>query len=63
MTRQDRLPRGEAHHNAKLTAAAVRSIRCRFTSGETIASIARTLGVVWKTVKLVLRRRTWRHVP
>lgn len=48
---------------AKLTEDDVRSIRRRHANGEKVAHIARDLGVAHGTIKAVVDRRTWAHVP
>jgi hypothetical protein len=59
----ERLPRGDAHHNAKLTAAAVREMRCMHDAGEASqAALAERFGVSRTQVSLIVRRVAWRHV-
>jgi len=54
-----RLPRGEKHHSAKLTASNVIAIRNSPMSG---VDAARTFGVTPKTISRIRRREIWRHV-
>lgn len=58
-----RTPRGERIGIAKLTAAAVDTIRRRFARGERGRSIAADFGVNPSTVYRVCRLETWAHVP
>lgn len=58
-----RPPRGGGHAPRTLTEDDVRSIRHRHANGEKVAHIARDLGVAHGTVKAVVDRRTWAHVP
>lgn len=51
--------RGERHHLAKLTEAAVRHIRA---SGETAATLAKRFGVTTDSIYNVRNHRTWTHV-
>lgn len=59
-THPERLVRGEANNNAKLTAAAVQAIRA---SGETLAVLSERYGVSQVSLSAVRRRKTWKHVP
>lgn len=55
-----RMARGERVNGAKLTEEAVRLIRS--TKANT-ATLAKRYGVTDDTVRLVRKRRTWKHVP
>ena len=55
--------RGEEHARARLTDAVVADIRARHASDESVASIARSLGVNWGTVKYAVAGVTWAHIP
>lgn len=55
------LPIGERNHNAKLTAEAVRTIRARHASGETLTALARDHGVSIHTVWKIVHGRAWKH--
>jgi len=55
---------GEQCSRARLTAEKVRDIRYLAQSGtRTKAELARLFGVDWCTIRDVLTRRTWNHVP
>lgn len=58
----DRMPFGEAHHNAKLTESDVRSIRAAHASGERQVDIAKRHGVSQSNVIAIVTRRSWRRV-
>lgn len=53
---------GENNHNAKLTSAKVKIARIRHGSGETISSIARSMGVARQTMTKAIKRTNWRRV-
>lgn len=55
-------PKGERNGSAKLTAAAVRSIRAAHACGTTLADLARQHGVTKLNIRAVILRRTWKHV-
>jgi hypothetical protein len=57
-----RQARGERQASAKLTPEAVRHIRLWVASGETAYAIAKSYAVDPKTIKGIIRGRTWRHV-
>ncbi len=54
--------RGSGHHASKLTEATVLAARAAVDSGETMASVARRLGVSKPTMRRVILRRSWAHV-
>jgi hypothetical protein len=54
--------RGEEAGGAKLTEAIVRELRARHAAGEQIQPLAREFGVAPRTVRLIVRRDTWRHI-
>jgi hypothetical protein len=61
--RPDRLIRGSAHPNAKVTESAVRDIRARAKAGgESFNAIGRSHGITGEMVGLIVKRRWWRHV-
>jgi hypothetical protein len=62
-TQPDRILRGEARPQAKLTTADVAEIRRRGMAGDAKKAIARDYGVAPRTVRDVVRRRRWAHVP
>jgi hypothetical protein len=51
---------GEGNANAKLTEADVRAIR---RSAASAAELVRRYGVTGSTIRMIVRRETWRHVP
>jgi hypothetical protein len=57
-----RVARGEGHANAKLTEAQVREVRRRAAAGEDAEKLARETGVHPWTIRLVISRKTWKHV-
>jgi hypothetical protein len=57
-----RVARGEWHANAKLTDAKVREVRRRAAAGEAAENLAREMGVHPWTIRLVISRKTWKHV-
>lgn len=62
-THPERVTRGESRPAAKLTAAAVREIRAAAGHGELRSAIAARHGVSTRTIRGVVRRDSWRHVP
>ena len=56
------IPKGEAHHNSKLTEDIVRKIRKDFADGKTQSSIAAEVGIAAPTVWMITSRRAWKHV-
>lgn len=48
------------HHQAKLTASDVRTIRTRVAQGERQVAIARALGLSRSAINHIVRERTWR---
>ena len=61
-THPERVLRGEATGNAKLTAARVQEIRAGYAAGKRIAELARGYGVSWSNVKFIVSGQHWRHV-
>ena len=60
---KDRHVYGERHCNAKLTAAKVKRIRKRYAMGGiSFAKLAKIFGVCKRTIEMVVKRITWRHV-
>lgn len=53
---------GEANHNAKLRAAAVREIRRRRAAGESLTALAQAFGVSFQTVSKVARGERWASI-
>lgn len=58
-----RAARGEAHGRSILTAAKVAEIRERYARGETITSLSLRFVAVRTTIRLIVTRKTWKHVP
>jgi hypothetical protein len=56
-------PRGIFHHATKLTATDVPVIRARAAAGEPLGRLAREYGVHRVTLRDVVRRVSWKHVP
>lgn len=54
--------KGEAHHSAKLTVAAVREIRLRATVGEKHRDLAKIYGISKSNISNIICRRRWAHV-
>ena len=59
----DHVARGERQRSAKLTSDAVREIRRRAARGETQTSLGREFGINRYTIRSVVHRETWAHVP
>lgn len=58
-----RVGQGERHGLSKLTEKAVRQIRKEYATGEvTFAEIGRRLGVHYRTIARVVKRKGWKHV-
>lgn len=56
-------PKGESHHEAKLTEPDIVEIREAARKGETRKSIATRYGVTPENISCIILRKTWRHVP
>lgn len=62
--RTEQRPRGERVAGARLTAVEVAEIRRRHSQGGVSQrSLADEFRVDYSTLSLIIRRRTWRHVP
>lgn len=60
----DLIPRGEAHHNAKLTQKQVNEIRKRYTPmsrNDGAAVMAKEYGISEYTVRDIVNNRTWKN--
>jgi hypothetical protein len=56
--------RGEAHHRARLTEAQVLAIRAEYLPFKmTARMLAARYGVSIPTIRFILRRRIWQHLP
>ncbi len=62
-THPESVHRGEEHPRAKLTELDVKRIRARCAAGESLRSVARAFGVSRTNIRMIIRRRTWAHVP
>lgn len=58
----DVLPRGVAHHDAKLTDDLVREIRIKHQQGRGYRRLAVEYGVSRSSIVAVCKNKTWRHV-
>jgi hypothetical protein len=63
MRKKGRAARGAKHFRARLDPDKVRDIRRSHAAGESVASIAKRIGVRPGTVYAVLTGKTWTHVP
>jgi hypothetical protein len=62
-THPELLPRGAAHHNAKLTEDQVRDIRALYATGQWRQRVlSDTFGVSQASIEAILKRKTWQHV-
>lgn len=57
-----RVPRGESHHLAKLTAKQVHEIRERVSGGALQQDIAKVYGVTEMCISRIVRRKSWKHI-
>lgn len=57
-----RQARGKKNANAKLTESQIPGIRARWKDGETIAAIARSLGIGESAIRSIVFGETWKHV-
>jgi hypothetical protein len=58
----ERVLRGTAHNQSKLTEPGVIEIRERFAAGEGRTSLAKAFGVSPGNIDFIVRGQTWRHV-
>jgi predicted DNA-binding protein (UPF0251 family) len=59
----ERMERGEAHHNAKLTEKEVREIRKLYLeTGLSQSALAKKYGVAQSAVFRILNRKSWKHL-
>ncbi len=59
----DRMPRGERHAQAKLTADEVLQIRARYAEGNVYQRVlAVEFGVEQTLISAIVRRKIWRHI-
>ena len=60
----ERVPRGELHHKAKLTASKVSQMRAIHESGGiSHTQLAAQFGVTRGLVGFIIKREIWKHVP
>lgn len=59
----EKIQRGSKIAQAKLTEAQIPAIRLAHAQGASYASIARSLSLDWTTVRSIVSRQTWKHVP
>ena len=62
-TKPESVHRGETHPAAKLTEAQVIHIRARCANGESVRSVASAYGVSRTSIRMIIQRRTWSHIP
>ena len=62
-TTPERIPRGEARAQTRLTVEAVIAMRARRAAGASCPLLATEYGVSAGTVWAAVMRKTWRHVP
>lgn len=60
--RKGRTCRGERNGDAKLTEAAVKSMRHKASTGATVRDLSAEFGVCMSEVRNVIKRRTWKHI-
>jgi len=58
-----RAAKGEQHGQAKLKETDVEQIRNCHTAGQSIRSLAKEYQVTNKTIRDIVRRRSWTHIP
>lgn len=58
----ERRPRGEKNGASKLTEEKVREIRRRYSDGETCASLSRSFGMSFNSMRCVVKGITWGNV-
>lgn len=61
-THPEKRPVGEQHGRSKLLAEQVREIRMQHADGVSVYRLALTYEVTKMTIKMIVERRTWRHV-
>lgn len=57
------LMRGEDHPNARLDHRKVVLIRQQYAEGASVRFLANLCGVTRRTIRLVVTRQTWTHLP
>jgi hypothetical protein len=62
-THPEATPRGEVHGSAKLTESQVKEILQEFSKGDvTLADLGRRYGVNYRTIGVLVRGETWKHL-
>jgi HNH endonuclease/NUMOD4 motif len=56
------MPRGEGHHNARVTEDEVREIRQKHAAGASQGRLSRHYGLTRQAVGSIITRRTWAHI-
>lgn len=54
---------GMRNHKAKLTDDLVKQIRARSGAGESAVALSQETGVDYSTIRRVVNRKSWRHIP
>lgn len=60
---RDRAARGERHARARFTEADIVAMRDAYAAGETQSSIAARYATSTAAISMIVRRKTWKHVP
>ena len=63
-TNPETMPRGESHGNAKLSDDTIRQIRALYKRGSVgYVQVGQRFGIHAMTVKAIVTRKSWAHVP
>lgn len=62
-THPDSMARGEANGRSKVTEEVVMAIRTRYAAGVGPRQLAREYGIHRETIRMIVARRTWTHLP
>jgi len=62
-TKPERVARGERHGMAKLNVDSVLAIREKFANGEKVKNMASEFGVTQETIRGIVNRKKWSHIP
>ncbi len=63
MNKKGRQARGEWNGNSTFSEDEIRSIRTRYSNGETQKEIGATFGVRQTTISRIVTGRSWKHIP
>jgi hypothetical protein len=55
--------KGEGHFMARLTEEKVVSLRKRYANGENAGALSRELGMSKSSIRHLIKRRSWKHLP